>query len=87
MDTERSRQFAQQFVLHQDRIYGYIVTMPPNRQDAEDVFQQTSLILWQAWDEFDPGGTLSLGPVALPATQSAIFSAPAAAIDWCSVRS
>ena len=54
MDTVRSRQFAQQFVLHQDRIYGYIVTMLPNRQDAEDVFQQTSLILWQAWDQFDP---------------------------------
>ena len=35
--------------------YGYIVTMLPNRHDAEDVFQQTSLILWQKWDEFDPG--------------------------------
>ena len=64
-----------QFVLHQDRVYGYIVTLLPNRHDAEDVFQQTSLILWQKWDEFDPGGTLLLGPVALPAMWSATFSA------------
>jgi RNA polymerase sigma-70 factor, ECF subfamily len=55
MDPVRHQQFAEQFVLHQDRVYGYIVTMLPNRHDAEDVFQQTSLILWQKWDQFDPG--------------------------------
>ena len=42
------------FLQHQDRVYGYIVLMLPNRHDAEDVFQQTSLILWQKWDQFDP---------------------------------
>jgi RNA polymerase sigma-70 factor (ECF subfamily) len=30
--------------------------MLPNRHDAEDVFQQTSLILWKKWDEFDTAG-------------------------------
>jgi RNA polymerase sigma-70 factor (ECF subfamily) len=54
MDPVRHQQFAEQFVLHQGRVYGYIVTMLPNRHDAEDVFQQTSLILWQKWDQFDP---------------------------------
>jgi RNA polymerase sigma-70 factor, ECF subfamily len=54
MDTSRHQQFAQQFIRHQDRVYGYIVTMLPNRHDAEDVFQQTSLILWQKWERFDP---------------------------------
>jgi RNA polymerase sigma-70 factor (ECF subfamily) len=55
MDTTQHQQFARQFVLYQDRVYGYIVTMLPNRHDAEDVFQQTSLILWQKWDQFDQG--------------------------------
>jgi RNA polymerase sigma-70 factor, ECF subfamily len=54
MDPARHQQFAEQFVLHQARVYGYIVTMLPNRHDAEDVFQQTSLILWQKWEQFDP---------------------------------
>jgi RNA polymerase sigma-70 factor, ECF subfamily len=54
MDSARHDRFARAFVLHQGRVYGYIVTMLPNRHDAEDVFQQTSLILWQKWDQFDP---------------------------------
>lgn len=54
MDSARHEQFARVFVQHQDRVYGYIVTMLPNRHDAEDVFQQTSLILWQKWEQFDP---------------------------------
>ena len=53
MDPIRHQQFAEQFILHQDRVYGYIVTMLPHRPDAEDVFQQTSLILWQKWEQFD----------------------------------
>jgi RNA polymerase sigma-70 factor, ECF subfamily len=53
MDNVRHQQFAERFVQHQGRLYGYIVTMLPNRHDAEDVFQQTSLILWQKWEQFD----------------------------------
>jgi RNA polymerase sigma-70 factor (ECF subfamily) len=54
MDAARHEQFAAAFVRCQDRVYGYIVTMLPNRHDAEDVFQQTSLILWRKWDQFEP---------------------------------
>lgn len=55
VDTVHRQQFTQQFILHQDRVYAYIVTMLPSRYDAEDVFQETSIILWQKWDQFDPG--------------------------------
>lgn len=54
MDNARHEQFAQSFLKHQDRVYGHIVTMLPNRHDAEDVFQQTSLILWRKWEQFEP---------------------------------
>jgi RNA polymerase sigma-70 factor, ECF subfamily len=54
MDSARHDRFARAFVLSQGRVYGHIVTMLPNRHDAEDVFQQTSLVLWQKWDQFDP---------------------------------
>ena len=54
MDTARHDEFARAFVQYQDRVYGYIVTMLPSRHDAEDVFQQTSLILWQKWEQYDP---------------------------------
>ncbi len=48
-------QFVERFVRSQDRIYAYVVTLLPNRADAEEVFQQTSLILWKKWQQFDPG--------------------------------
>jgi RNA polymerase sigma-70 factor, ECF subfamily len=50
----RHDQFVERFVRSQDRIYAYVATLLPNRADAEEVFQQTSLILWKKWQEFDP---------------------------------
>ena len=47
-------QFVELFVRFQDRIYAYVATVLPNRDDAEEVFQQTSLVLWKKWREFDP---------------------------------
>src|SRR3954469_15981596 len=48
-------QFVQQFVRCQDRVYAYIATLLPNRSDAEEVFQQTSLALWKKWPQYEPG--------------------------------
>jgi len=53
MDPVQQEQFAKAFVQHQGQVYGHIATLLPNRHDAEDVFQQTSLILWQKWEQFD----------------------------------
>ena len=47
--------FAEQLVRNQRRVFAYIVTLLSNRDDAEDVFQSTCLILWRKWEEFDPG--------------------------------
>lgn len=38
---------------NRDRIYAYIVSMLPAHQDAEDVFQETCLVLWEKIDRFD----------------------------------
>jgi RNA polymerase sigma-70 factor (ECF subfamily) len=48
-------QFVERFVRSQGRLYGYVATLLPNRSDAEEVFQQTSLVLWRKWQQFDPG--------------------------------
>jgi RNA polymerase sigma-70 factor (ECF subfamily) len=54
MDSDRQhQQFVERFVRFQDRIYAYVATLLPNRADAEEVFQQTSLILWKKWQQFD----------------------------------
>ena len=45
--------FVELLTLHQRRLYGFIYTLMPNPADAEDLLQQTNLVLWQKVDEFD----------------------------------
>ena len=43
------------FLQNQRRIYGLILALVPNGPDADDILQETSAVLWQKFDEFDPG--------------------------------
>jgi len=54
MDSSSQDEFAKQFIENQGRLYAYIATLLPNRDDAEDVLQRTSLVLWRKWEQFDP---------------------------------
>jgi RNA polymerase sigma-70 factor, ECF subfamily len=53
--SERGDEFASLFGRHARQIYSYILTLTPHWADAEDVFQETSTILWQKLDDFTPG--------------------------------
>ncbi|MCG8400534.1 MAG: sigma-70 family RNA polymerase sigma factor [Firmicutes bacterium] len=53
MESQRSRQFMDLFVRHQSHVYSYILTLVPNYADADDLFQQCSMTLWEKWAEFD----------------------------------
>ena len=44
----------QLFAQHQRSIHAYIYSLVPSRVDADDVMQETSLVLWRKWGEFDP---------------------------------
>lgn len=49
-DAER---FIEYLRLSQGQINGYIFAIVQDRHDMQDIFQQTSLILWQKFDSFD----------------------------------
>ena len=53
MTSDSHRQFVERFLRDQHRLYGYIATLVPARSDAEEIFQETSLLLWEKWGEFD----------------------------------
>ncbi len=38
----------------QRRLYLYILSMLPNPADAEDVLQNTNIVVWQKFDQFQP---------------------------------
>ncbi len=53
MDNAKHQQFAQRLVRNQNKVFRYIVSLVANRADAEELFQQTCLTLWEQWDRYD----------------------------------
>jgi RNA polymerase sigma-70 factor, ECF subfamily len=51
----RLNSFMTLFLHEQARLYQFTVTLLANTADADDVFQETSLALWQAFGQFKPG--------------------------------
>jgi RNA polymerase sigma-70 factor (ECF subfamily) len=53
--VDRPAEFVRLWTLNARRVYAYIRTTVPNRSDADDLFQETSLVLWDKFDQFSPG--------------------------------
>lgn len=53
--SAKQHRFFPLFTQNQRRIFAYIYTLAPNRVDAEDLLQETSITLWEKFDEFQPG--------------------------------
>lgn len=47
--------FVAEFARNRDRLFAYVFSLLPRREDAEDVFQRTSVILWQKIGSWEPG--------------------------------
>lgn len=54
---EMRERFLVEFTKIRKPLYSYVFSLVPNRDDAEDVFQRTSLILWRKIDQFDGQGS------------------------------
>jgi RNA polymerase sigma-70 factor, ECF subfamily len=52
----RHADFLRLFSAHSQRIYEFILTLVMRQVDAEEIFQTTSLILWEKFDTYDPDG-------------------------------
>ena len=51
-----SLEYSQKLTSIQKSLYGFILSMVPNRSEAEDILQETNLILCQKANEYDPEG-------------------------------
>jgi RNA polymerase sigma-70 factor (ECF subfamily) len=47
--------FLRHFTRDQQRLLTYILTLVHDRDDAQEIFQETSLVLWRAFPTFRPG--------------------------------
>ena len=51
-DPQQYERFVSLFAQVHDNLFAYVYSLLPHRSDAEDVFQQTSLVLWRKFGEF-----------------------------------
>lgn len=53
--TGRDEEFVQLFTLNQHRIYIYLVSLVHDQNVADDIFQETMLVLWREFEQFEAG--------------------------------
>src|SRR5262245_12633322 len=54
-ETESRKRLMALMTRHQRQIFAYIYTLVPDRPDAEDLLQETSVVICDKFDEFVPG--------------------------------
>jgi RNA polymerase sigma-70 factor (ECF subfamily) len=54
-ETESRKRLMALMTRHQRQIFAYIYTLVPDRHDAEDLLQETSVVICEKFDEFTPG--------------------------------
>jgi len=53
--ANRMDEFLGLFTTHRRQILVYLATLLPSQADVDDVFQETSMVLWREFHEFKPG--------------------------------
>ena len=46
------KQFVRHYLDNMRRLYSYIFAFVPNRTDADDIFQEVTVIMWQKYESF-----------------------------------
>ena len=54
-ETEGRKRLMMLMTRHQRQIFSYIYILVPNRSDAEDLLQETSLVICEKFHEFEEG--------------------------------
>ncbi|VAX39532.1 hypothetical protein MNBD_PLANCTO02-1727 [hydrothermal vent metagenome] len=54
-DRDKAGEFVWEHTMHSRYIYAYLRTLVPNSEDADDVFQEVGITLWEKFDEFKRG--------------------------------
>src|SRR5687768_4964962 len=51
---DRHAEFLKLFLAHQGDLKAFLASVVRDRGAVEDLFQETSLVLWQKYGEYDP---------------------------------
>lgn len=52
---ERQAEFVRLFSQHASQLYGFVLVLTGNRANADDVFQNSSVVLWEKFQTYQAG--------------------------------
>lgn len=52
--ADSQAEFVRLLTQHSSQIFGFVLALCMNRSDADDIFQNTSVVLWQKFDTYKP---------------------------------
>lgn len=52
---EQQREFVRHLTMCERSLYGYIFSLVPNWNDADEILQETNIRLWEQFEQFEPG--------------------------------
>jgi RNA polymerase sigma-70 factor (ECF subfamily) len=70
---EHAEEFVRLFAANHNRLFAYIMALMHDRADAEEVFQEASLILWREFPRFRPGAVFMPWACAIALNQMRKF--------------
>jgi RNA polymerase sigma-70 factor (ECF subfamily) len=64
-ESEDKEYFLSLFLKNHRRIYGFIASLVPNANDAEDLMQETLMVMWRRMSEFKPDTNFAAWGIAI----------------------
>jgi len=54
-DSPQTTEFVRLWTLHGQRVYAYLLTLAANDADADEIYQEVGMTLWEKFGQFTPG--------------------------------
>jgi RNA polymerase sigma-70 factor (ECF subfamily) len=64
-EASKTNEFLRLLMANQKRIYAFILGMVPNHEGAEDLFQETVLVMWSKFDSFTRGTSFTAWAITI----------------------
>ena len=87
VNREHQAQCVQLIAEYQQRLNAYIRTMVSNRDAADDVLQETNLVIWQKIDTYEPGTNFNAWAYKIAYFQTLAYLKKAKRQNWLSFDS
>ena len=66
-------EFLRLLQAHQNQIFSFIFCQVHQAADAEDIFQQTAIVLWEKFSQFEPGSNFLAWAKAIASNKALAF--------------